>query len=225
MDNHFLFLIHSLSVAGIALLCVRLGKEALISWICLQAVLANLLVLKQIELFGWTATCSESYVVGSVLSLNLLQEFHGRSLAQRAVGLGFLLSVCFMVMTQLHLAYSPSLVDHFDGSYRDILQFAPRLVVASLLSFFIVQRCDVLWFGWIKSVLRGKWFFLRGGVSLVISQILDTVLFGFLGLYGTMDHLVEVLFVSFVIKCCVIALSVPALAFARFCFTPSEVSP
>ena len=75
--NEFVFFLHIFVVATFALGACRLGKEMLVAWIGLQAVLANLFVLKQMKLFWLDVTCSDVYAVGAFLSLNLLQEYYG----------------------------------------------------------------------------------------------------------------------------------------------------
>jgi uncharacterized integral membrane protein (TIGR00697 family) len=59
----------------------------------LLAVIANLFVLKQTVLFGLHVTCSDVYVIGSMLSLNLLQEHYGQREGQRAIWITFLAMV------------------------------------------------------------------------------------------------------------------------------------
>ena len=71
--NELIFLFHlviSLIFLGLA---IRLGKIALGLYIGLSGVLANLFVVKQVQLFGLNATASDVFVIGGILGLNLLQ--------------------------------------------------------------------------------------------------------------------------------------------------------
>ncbi len=72
MLNELIFLSYICVVSGASLIALALGKEALIALICLQAVLVNFFVTKQITLFGLTATASDALAVGTTLALNLL---------------------------------------------------------------------------------------------------------------------------------------------------------
>ena len=58
-----------------------------------QALIANLFVLKQIHLFGMEVTASDGYAIGSLLGLNVLQEFYGKKEAKQAT------CICFFFMT------------------------------------------------------------------------------------------------------------------------------
>ncbi len=176
---------------------IRLGKEALIAWIVLQPILANLFVLKQMTLFGWTVTCSDVYAVSCALGLNLLQEYYGKETAKRTVWLSFLLLLFFVVMASLHLLYIPSSFDTAHAAYSQILSPAPRLVAASVATFLCVQWLDVQIFGFLGKRLP---LYIRNCISLTLSQFVDTLLFTILGLYGLISELFQVFLVSFAVK-------------------------
>ena len=56
MINELIFILHTLIISVTAIIMLRLGKEALIAFICLQNILANFFVIKAITLFNLTAT-------------------------------------------------------------------------------------------------------------------------------------------------------------------------
>ena len=72
---------------------LKLGPSALVAWVTVQALIANLFVLKQIHLFGMEVTASDGYAIGSLLGLNVLQEFYGKKEAKQATW------ICFFFMT------------------------------------------------------------------------------------------------------------------------------
>lgn len=198
--NEVLFLVH-LAVAAVFIWpFIKLGKSGLMCWICLQPILANLFVLKQITLFGFHVTCSDVYAVSTALGLNLLQEYYGKESAKKAVWISFILLVFFVVMSGLHLLYTASSQDYTQSAYQLILSATPRLVAASIVSFFIVQWLDVQFFGFLKTKAHRFSLFTRNIMSLSVSQCIDTLLFTFLGLWGLVSELFDVFLVSFVIK-------------------------
>ena len=71
--NETIFFLHIFSALLFLALAIRLGKMALGVYVALSGVLANLFVVKQIELFGLHATASDVFAVGGILGLNLLQ--------------------------------------------------------------------------------------------------------------------------------------------------------
>ncbi len=213
--NEGVFLLH-VAITGIAaLVALRMGRGALIGWIGLQAVIANLFVIKQIQLFGMTVTSSDVYVIGSILSLNLLQEFHGKEAARASSHICLFLMVAFGIMSQMHLAYVPSPVDTTHAYFVEILGVTPRLLVASFVVFYIVQRLDIYLFGRLRDRLHRWPLALRSGISVSISQLADTVLFTYIGLWGLIEAPLEVIVVSYAIKLLVIAFATPFTALAR----------
>jgi uncharacterized integral membrane protein (TIGR00697 family) len=213
--NEVLFFIHVFLVAAFILGSVRLGQNGLLALIVLQAVLANLFVVKQMNLFGFTVTCSDMFAVGGILGLNLLQEHFGKEAAVRAVKISFLSMIFFLLMAQIHLWYAPSLQDTTDGAFLVILSATPRIVIASVTVYFLVQQIDVMLFGWLKKVCSQTRLVFRVGLSLVLTQWIDTVLFSFLGLYGLVAHIWDVIVMSFMIKCLIILCSAPLVSLSK----------
>src|ERR1700675_2749740 len=83
--NEAVFVLQVGAVVASVMGARRLGKEAVVTLAALLAVFANFFVLKQINLLGWTVTCSDAYVIGHLMCLNLLQQLYGKESAQRAV--------------------------------------------------------------------------------------------------------------------------------------------
>lgn len=208
--NESIFFIHIFLVIAFILAALRLGKSALIASLTLQGVFANLFVMKQMKLFGFSVTCSDVFVIGSLLSLNLLQEFFGKQSAKQAVKISFAALLFFALMSQIHLLYSPNDFDQTHTAFLTLFSSSLRLVFASLLTFFLVQQFDIRLF----SLLKGK-LPIRIALSLLSSQLLDTTLFTFLGLYGLVESIFDIILVSFLVKCVVIATSAPFTAFSK----------
>ncbi|MES2504327.1 MAG: queuosine precursor transporter [Myxococcota bacterium] len=194
------------TVVAACLFAAKLGKEALFIIISLQAIIANLLVLKQTYLFGLHVTCSDAFAVGSILSLNLLQEKFGAKESKLATWLCFGSMLFFALCTQIHLLYTPSPTDTMHPHYAELLNPAPRLFWASLTSFFLVQQFDVRFYGFLKRKLPTWRFGVRSTISLLLSQLLDTFLFSTLGLWGLVDSLPQIFIFSYLMKVIVIAI-------------------
>ncbi len=206
MSNELLFFIHLFLIFALTLGALRLGKEALIAWIALQSILANLFVLKQITFFSFQAVCSDVFMLGVVLSLNLLQEYFGQSSAKRAIFISFLSMLSFVLLAKVHLLYTPAGCDWSQSSYDVILSQSPRMLFASLITFFLVQQFDVRFYGWLRRHFPNLNLTWRAMTSIILTQAVDTILFSFLGLYGVVDHILSIIVVCFIIKV-VIAIS------------------
>lgn len=207
--NEFIFLLQILLITAFTFGALKLGKEALIGWVALLALIANLFVLKQINLFGFEVTASDAFAVGSLLALSFLQEYFGQEEAKKASWICFFFLFFFTVVSQVHLLYQPSLHDAFQSAFQTLLSPAPRLFIASMGVFFIVQQMDIRVFSLIKSHFPVKSFAFRASLALIFSQALDTLLFSYAGLYGIAASMLDVIVMSLAIKLLI-----------TFCFTP-----
>ena len=219
--NESLFILHIAIVVSFGFWALRLGKAALMGWVALQVVLANLFALKQIGFFGFHVVCSDVFTVGSVLGLNLLREYFGKESAKKALWISFFTMVFFVVMSQIHLLYQPSPLDTTQTAYQAILAPSPRLLVASLGVFLLVQQIELRLFGYLKQKWDGVPLILRNGVSITTTQLIDTILFSFLGLWGLVGHLFDVILISFQVKLLLIAMMSPLIHFSKR-FVPKE---
>lgn len=204
--NEFLFVFHLALIILLSRACLLLGREGLICWVAVQPILANLFVLKQITLFGFVVTCSDVYAVGAMIGLNLLQEYFGKETAKKAGWLCFYCLSVFVSMSMLHLYYVPNPEDTTQAAYQLILAPAPRLVIASIATFLIVQQVDIQVFSFLKTQWPNLSLLKRNCLSLSLSQFLDTLLFTIIGMWGLVSSPFDVFLVSFVIKL-VLALS------------------
>jgi queuosine precursor transporter len=206
--NEILFFIQIVLIIGFALGALKLGKAALTTWVVVQALIANLFVIKQITLFGFTVTASDAFAIGSLLGLNFLQEYFSKEDAQQASWICFFFMFFFVLVSQLHLLYEPSPYDTTQASFVTILSPSFRLLIASMSVFFIAQQIDIRLFTFLKRIFPGISFAVRATFTLVVSQFLDTCLFSVAGLYGMVTSILDIIIVSFIIKLVVI-----------FCFT------
>lgn len=207
--NEILFFTQILIIIFFAIGALKLGKQALTAWVAIQAIIANLFVLKQITLFGFMVTASDAFVIGSLLGLNFLQEYFSKEEAANATWICFFFMIFFTIVSQLHLLYAPSSADNTQGAFEILLSPSPRLLIASMCVFFIIQRIDIFFFAWLKTSLPSFSFAVRATLALIVSQFLDTLLFSFAGLYGIVASIADIIVLSYAVKLIVI-----------FCFTP-----
>ncbi|VHO02780.1 queuosine precursor transporter [Candidatus Rhabdochlamydia sp. T3358] len=213
--NEILFFSHLFIVMLFVLISLKLGKEAVIASIAIQAILANLFVIKQISWFGWEITSSDVFAIGSIFSLNLLREYFGLGIAKKAIWISFFTMIFFTVMSQIHLFYLPSAFDTTHTAFLQILTPTPRLLLASLTTFMIVQQLDIKLFGFLKKHLSIP-FWIRNAVCVTITQLFDTILFSFLGLFSLVACLTDIILVSYFVKIVIIALLAPLTACVKW---------
>ncbi len=220
--NEIIFVIHALFIGAIALLALTQGKEALVSFITLCCVLANVFVLKQTKLFGLNATCADAFAVGAVLGLNLLQEFYGKSIARKSIRINFGALIMYALFCMIQLWYYPSKFDTAHVHYQALMSIMPRIIIASFVAFITSQILDYNLFSGLTRFLGKRFLVIRTFISTMVSQFVDTVLFTFLGLYGVISQPWDIIIISYSVKVGVIILAMPLIAFARSFYTPDK---
>ena len=68
--NESIFLSHLVVVIFFSYIARRYGQIALMVSVVIQSLMANIFVLKQMALFGYTVTCSDVYSVGAILTIS-----------------------------------------------------------------------------------------------------------------------------------------------------------
>ncbi|WP_068792410.1 queuosine precursor transporter [Brevibacillus laterosporus] len=207
------------------LLCYRFfGKVGLYAWIGFATVLANIQVVKIVELFGFAMTLGNTMYATIYLCSDLLNEKYGQEQAKKAVWFGFFTLIATTIIMQMALRFVP----HPDGLAKQdalamIFGILPRLVIASLTSYFISQFLDVRIYTFLKKICpKPNQLWIRNNGSTLISQLVDTVLFCTIAFLGVlpMDTWFDILLTTYLIKFVVSAASTPILYIARnFTFT------
>lgn len=215
MYNELIFILDTIFVAAAALIAFWLSLEAMVALVCILVVLMNLFVIKEINLFSFVATASDVLGIGVALCLNLIQEYYGPRQAKSTMWLGFCAAIVYVILSLFHCAYVPGSADVTHIHFVTLLTPMPRIIAASLISFIIIQTIDRHLYALLQRVLAGKYFLIRNYCSVMLTQLLDTVLFSFLGLYGMISNLGDMIMVSYGIKLLTIVLMAPLLALSR----------
>ncbi len=220
--NELIFFLHAFVILFFLFVSIRLGKEALFVFVSACWLLANFFVTKQISLFGCDVTASDVYVVGGMLSTGVIQQFYGVLAAKQSVRISFLLMIFATFTSYMHLQYVPSTFDTMHVYFVTLLQATPRLMIASLITFFISQNCEIALFRLLQQ--KTNWSLpLRSGISSSISIGLDTALFSILGLYGLVYSLFDIFCMSYAVKLIIVAILAPFLTFVQYVFPKRSI--
>lgn len=201
----------------------RGGQKALCALLCLMAVMANFFVLQQIELLGWNATSSDAFAVGIVFGLNLLQSQYGQRAAKQGLWMAFGGMILFAILSQVHLLYTPSWSDSNHPHFEALLSPAPRLLLASLVTFFVAQWIDIRLYGFALSRWENLSWRWKSAFCSLITQALDTALFTVLGLYGIVSDLGSIMLVSYTVKCAAVGCTFLGSHFFKSLKAPHEI--
>lgn len=201
------------------LACYRLfGKNGLYAWIGAATVLANIQVVKTIEIFGIVATLGNTIYATIYLTTDLLNEKYGEKEARKAVWFGFFTLVMSMVLMQMALKFVPQQSDISQEALETIFGLMPRLALGSLTAYFVSQFLDVRLFSKLKKAYPGRnQLWIRNNGSSLLSQLVDTLVFASIAFAGVYSWSVwwQIVLSTYLLKFIVSAASTPVIYVAR----------
>jgi queuosine precursor transporter len=183
-----------LDFAGTVLLYRWFGKAGLQVAIATAIILSNLQGPKLTIIFGLETSLGVIFYSSIFFATDVLSENYGKDAANKAVWMGFVVSVIVLVMLSVGLMFQPStnpktaaFSNEVQDAYSTILNFSPRFIFGSLLAYLVSQRFDVWAFHKIRSWTGERWLWLRNNGSTMASQLLDTALYSLVVWWGTVD--------------------------------------
>lgn len=193
------------------------GKTGLYVWIPISTILANIQVVKMVQLFGFEATMGNIIYGTSFLVTDILSENYGKESSKKAVYIGFFSLFAFAAIMKLAVLFNPSMNDTAQPNLEAIFNFMPRLAFASLVAYGVSQFHDVWAYHLWKSVFpSAKFLWLRNNASTIVSQFIDSMAFTLAAFWGVMEVsvLFEVFWTTYIIKFVVALADTPFLYLA-----------
>ncbi len=180
---------------GCTVLLYRIfGKAGLQVAIATSIILANLQGPKLTEIFGLQTSLGVIFYSSIFFATDVLSENYGRKEANRAVQMGFAVSIVVLLMMSTALLYQPStrpetaeFSANVHSAFSTLVDFTPRFIFGSLLAYYISQSFDVWAFHKIKEMTNGRWLWLRNNLSTMSSQLVDTTIYALIVWWGVVS--------------------------------------
>jgi len=181
-------------LTGTIILYRLFGKAGLQVAIATAIILANLQGPKLTVIFGLQTSLGVIFYSSIFFATDVLSENYGRAEANKAVRMGFAVSIIVLVMLSLALLYLPSdkpgtaaYSASIHEAFATIVNFTPRFIFGSLLAYYVSQSFDVWAFHKIKKITGERWLWLRNNLSTMSSQVLDTLIYSLVAWWGIVD--------------------------------------
>ena len=200
------------------------GRQGLLACIVLAILLANLQGPKLTTILGFQTSLGVIFYSGIFFATDLLSEKYGRMQANRAVIIGFAVSVIAVLMLSIALEFQPTtdpetagMSNDIQNAFATILNFTPRFVFGSLLAYLISQTFDVWFFHFIKKRTHGRHLWLRNNLSTMSSQIIDTLIYSLVVWWGVVElsTAIQLGIVKYGFKLAIAAFDTPFIYWAR----------
>jgi len=217
--NELLWLLLIIVNFGIVMLAYRFfGKVGLYTWIGVAIIIANIQVLKTVELFTMVATLGNIIYGTTFLTTDILSEVYGKSEARKAVFMGFFCMISMTVVMWICLKFVPDISDFAQSSLETIFEIMPRVALGSLAAYIVSQLHDVWAFAFWKKIFSGpQHLWIRNNLSTMVSQLIDTIIFCTIALLGLYEIGVwlQILLTTYLFKLVVAAADTPFVYIAR----------
>ncbi len=205
---------------GAIMLAYRLfGKVGLYIWVPIAVIVANIQVIKTVELFSLAATLGNIVYATSFLVTDILSENYGKKEAKKAVYIGFFALIIMALLMNIALLFKPGPEDFSQESLVTIFSLMPRIAGASLLAYLISQSHDVwAYHFWRRRFPSPRFIWLRNNASTMVSQLIDSVIFttaAFAGKFSG-EVLLEIVASTYVLKLIAAAVDTPFVYIARW---------
>ncbi len=142
-------------------------------------LLTNVITVKYFRLGRWVLTAGALTYPFTFTVLDIISELYGPRRARWVVWAGFVASL-FMTAVVYVVGRMPVHPQSpmSQEAFQCLFGFTPGIVIGSMVAYLAAQLLDVALFAWMHRLTRGKHLWLRNGASTLISQWLDTLLFG-----------------------------------------------
>lgn len=212
-NNYFWFIFAIINFFMIVGVYKLFGKLGLFAWVVIGAFVANLQVIKFVDLFFFEAATLGNIMYGTIfLATDVLNEKYGKKEAKKAVYLSFVILIAITIIMRLSLLFIPSDIDTMQPHLEAIFTQVPQVVIASLIAYILSQLLDVYIFSKLKENKKSaRLLWLRNNGSTMVSQLIDTFIFVTIAFVGQLDFstILAIGVSTYFIKVTVAALDTP----------------
>ena len=194
------------------------GKLGLYMWIAVSVIVANIQVIKTIEIFSFTSTLGNIVYASSFLATDILSENFGKKDARKGVFIGFFSLVAMTLFMNAALLFRPAPGDFAHGPLKTIFGMMPRIAGASMAAYMLSQLHDIwAYHFWKARFPADRAIWLRNNASTMVSQLIDTTVFTFAAFIGVfpLSVVVQIFFTTYIMKWVVAVLDTPFIYWSK----------
>lgn len=217
--NEILFFVSLIAAFTAVVMAQRyFGRDGLIAWIAIATVLANILVTKQIRLFGLDVTLGNILFASTYLCTDILSEQEGIRESRNAIRIGLCSALLYIAVSQVAILFQPNELDVIHNSMQDLFTLSARTTLASVTFFYLANLADIYLF----EALRRKYpdaLWLRNNVSTIVCNCTENFLFIIAALWGicSLHDCVSIAAATCVVEIIIAVCDTPFLYWARRC--------
>jgi len=169
---------------------------------CISLVTANLLETKVMQLGTITFTGGFLVFPISYILNDCIAEVYGFKKTRLIIWTGFAMNFLFLIFCKIAVAIPSAPFWEGDESFRFVFDFAPRILIASLIAFIVGSFLNAFVMSKMKLANEGKHFSMRAVLSSLAGESADSIIFFPIAFGGLMPikELVKIMAIQVVAK-------------------------
>ncbi|MDO8495636.1 MAG: queuosine precursor transporter [bacterium] len=192
--------------------------DALTALYVTLVVFANIAASKTIAFdFGFTTFFTPAAVLifsVTFLLTDIVNEKFGKKETQRMILIALFAQIALVLFSYLILKAPSAPFFQNQAAFEAVLGTVPRIVLASLIAFYVSENLDAHLFHWIKKLTGGKHLWMRNAFSSLPSMVVDSIIFVTIAFYGLMPIMPLIIGLS-VVKWLVGIIDIPFMYLSR----------
>ena len=191
-------------------------KEGLMVWIAIASVIANILVCKTINIFGFVSAMGNVLFASNFLATDIIVEKYGAKEGKKAVVLGMISTIIFLLITQISLLFVPDVTDIAHESMKTLFALNLRTSVASVIMYFVGHILNITIYEAIRKRIPKK-MWVRNNIATIVSNSLENYLFALFAFIGIFDMptIISIATTGTIIEIIIALLDTPFLYWAK----------
>ncbi|MDB5245119.1 MAG: hypothetical protein JWN90_224 [Parcubacteria group bacterium] len=140
-------------------------------------LITNVLNLKFINFFGLSIIGSQISFALSLILADIMTEVYGYRRVRRLLWAGISCLVLYAIFVQVVVLLPPAASFAGNAAFVKVFANAPRIVVASIASYFLTELTNSSIMSSLKVRFHSKYFYGRALGSTAVAQAVDVVVF------------------------------------------------
>ena len=186
-----------------------------VAFVLISNIIAYKIAAYNLGFVTFFATSATLVFSVTFLLTDIVNEKFGRKETQKMIFIAFITQVAVAIFIWMAISIDPAPFWSDQESFAKIIGFAPRIMLASLISFLISENTDAYIYDWFKNKTKGKRLWMRNAFSSIPSMALDTIIFVTLAFYGV-QPLTQLIVGVLVIKWLVGIIDIPFMYLNRW---------
>lgn len=179
MINIGMLIISMIVCFSLLVIIERLFKrDGMMIWISVASVIANIVVCKTVGIAGYASSLGNVLFASNFLAADILSEKYSSKDSKKAVMIGLISVIGFMIATQISLAFVPDSTDIANDSMKVLFTYSFRTSLASVVMYFLSNMLNIYIFDKLKEKIPGKLWF-KSGVSTIVANCSENYLFAY----------------------------------------------